>query len=167
MASARVFVVLVVLAAGLGLALGSQRAGLDLDSLPALSFPASVEDYPLHWHAHVRIVDGPDEVIIPADVGLYPDSPHSPVHTHDESGVLHVEAQSLNDLPPYTLALFFSVWNQPFNASCVVDVCTDAVRQLRFYVNGRERLDWLTYDLADGDEIEFELVPRPASDFGV
>jgi len=140
---------------------------LELDDLPSLSFPDLSEDYPVHWHAHVRILDGADELIIPADVGLYPDRPESPVHTHDDSGVLHVEAQSLDELPPHTLSFFFSVWGQPLTASCVADVCTDSARQLRFYVNGVERLDWLSYDLADGDEIEFDLVTRAASESGV
>ncbi len=160
----RLFVVLVVLAAGLGLLLASRPASLDLGDLPSLAFPQSVEDYPVHWHAHVLILDGNEEVSIPADVGLYPDRLHSPVHTHDDSGLLHVEAQSLEELPPHTLSFFFSVWGQPLTASCVVDICTDSSRQLRFFVNGKERLDWLMYDLADGDEIEFEFVPNRVID---
>ncbi|MBI5226207.1 hypothetical protein HY994_03120 [Candidatus Micrarchaeota archaeon] len=159
MASKRVFVVLVFLAAALGLILGSRPALLVLGELPELSFPDTVADYPVHWHARVRIVDGPDEIIIPANVGLPSDGPESPVHTHDESGVLHVEAHRLADLPPSTLAYFFSLWPQPLNASCVTDVCTDSTRQMRFFVNGAERLDWLTYDLADGDDIEFLFEP--------
>ncbi|MBI2445682.1 hypothetical protein HYV43_04805 [Candidatus Micrarchaeota archaeon] len=153
MSSKRLFFVSVLLAAALGVVLGG-GSSLRLVSLPDLAFD---HDYAVHWHAHLSIVDGSDELVVPADVGLYFDRPASAVHTHDDSGLLHVEAESVESLPPHTLAYFFSVWNQTFSSACVADVCTDSTRQLRFFVNGQERLDWRMYDLADGDEIEFVL----------
>ncbi len=154
MDSSRLLLFSVLLAAALGILLGGAPDGLDVRTLPQLPL---FSDGPVHWHAHLSIIDGDEEVIIPANVGLSSESPESPIHTHDESGILHVEAESLAALPQHTLAHFFSLWGQALNASCAADVCTTAYRQLDFYVNGVQRLDWLTYDISEGDDIEFVL----------
>ncbi len=59
-----------------------------------------------HIHPHLQIiVEGQNEVI-PANIGLSSDCEKS-VHTHDTSGIIHVEAQ---DNRQYTLGDFFTVW---------------------------------------------------------
>lgn len=154
METPRIFLLLIATAAALGILLGGAVPALTTDSLPRLPLYTGG---PVHWHAHLSVIDGEDELVVPADVGLLPNAPESPIHTHDETGWLHVEAASQNDLPPHTLAHFFTLWGQSLNASCATDLCTTAYRQLDFYVNGRQRLDWLTYDIQDGDDIEFVL----------
>jgi hypothetical protein len=62
-----------------------------------------------HQHATLQIVvDGALE-IIPTDIGVTA-SCQSALHTHDDTGTLHVEAQ---DVYPYSLGDFFRVWGKP------------------------------------------------------
>lgn len=62
----------------------------------------------IHWHPKLKIsVDGQGEVI-PANLGLNGDC-HLPLHTHDSTGVIHVEAQVARD---YTLGEFMEVWGK-------------------------------------------------------
>ncbi len=50
----------------------------------------------LHWHPVLKIlVDGEAEVI-PANAGLE-GSCHRPLHTHDSTGIIHIEAQVTRD----------------------------------------------------------------------
>ncbi len=59
----------------------------------------------MHWHPELKIiVDGEDEVI-PANVGL-DGSCHRPLHTHDATGVIHLEAQVVRD---YLLSEFLGL----------------------------------------------------------
>jgi hypothetical protein len=75
----------------------------------ATSVPCLAPNIPLTQHIHATLnitVDGAAEPI-PANIGLA--SCERALHTHDETGPLHVEAQ---DTRAYTLGDFFSVWNK-------------------------------------------------------
>ena len=62
----------------------------------------------LHWHPELKIlVDGEAEEI-PADLGLE-GSCRRPIHTHDTTGIIHVEAQVARD---YLLGEFFGLWDK-------------------------------------------------------
>ncbi len=62
-----------------------------------------------HQHATLQIVvDGVLEKVS-ADIGAS-ETCHFALHTHDDTGTLHVEAQ---DIYPYTLGDFFRVWQKP------------------------------------------------------
>lgn len=74
--------------------------------------PCSTPNLPLitHIHPHLTvIVDGEDQTI-PANIGL--GACEFPMHTHDTTGTIHVEAQVARD---YTLDEFLKVWGQPLN----------------------------------------------------
>ncbi len=50
---------------------------------------------------------------IPANIGLLPNC-NRPVHTHDDTGTIHVETdQDIN----YTIGDFFLIWGKTFNSS--------------------------------------------------
>jgi len=81
-----------------------------------------------HIHAHLAVyVDGRPK-LIPAGVGIGPPldfddtgfvvggSCFSWLHTHDESGVIHIESPVQRT---YTLGNFFDVWGQPLSATQV------------------------------------------------
>jgi hypothetical protein len=63
------------------------------------------EDY--HIHAHLSIIKDGQALAIPAHIGL--DGCAYELHTHDASGVIHVETSAYR---PVTLGQFFSVWGQ-------------------------------------------------------
>ncbi len=62
----------------------------------------------LHWHPELKIlVDGEQEAL-PADLGLEGSCPR-PIHTHDTTGIIHIEAQVVRD---YLLGEFFGLWGK-------------------------------------------------------
>jgi hypothetical protein len=75
--------------------------------LGALHLPAA-SDAAFHIHVRLRIFVGSRQVPVPAGIGIDPaGGPLASLHTHDASGIVHVEA----DRPfPFTLGQFFSVW---------------------------------------------------------
>jgi hypothetical protein len=104
---------------------------LQAAGLPPLS-PA--EATVVHIHQHLDLyVDG-HRVTVPAGVGIDPVAGYAPLHTHDDSGVIHVESPTVRT---YTLGEFFAVWGVRLTPSCLGGDCAGGGRQLRVFVNGR------------------------------
>jgi hypothetical protein len=98
--------------------------------LPPLS---PTEGTTLHTHQHLDLyVDG-RRVPVPAGIGIDPAVGFAPLHTHDSSGVIHVESPTVRT---YTLGQFFAVWGVRFTPSCLGGYCAGGGRRLRVYVNG-------------------------------
>jgi len=124
---------------------------------------------PIHWHAHLSLIFEDRLLAIPADIGIttglnieneVSGVEASPVHTHDETGFLHFEVDDYALRADHvTLGYFFQIWQRPFSDSCFLGFCTDSTHQLRFFVNGKERLDWRTYPVQDGDDLVLAWVP--------
>jgi len=66
----------------------------------------------MHIHPYLRILISGQNITIPADNGMS-SSCMEPIHTHDISGILHVEAPSTNT--QYTLGQFFQVWSATYH----------------------------------------------------
>lgn len=65
-----------------------------------------------HIHAHLSVyVDGTPRSI-PADVGIFDNSCIYWLHTHDDTGIVHIESP---DERVYTVGDFFAVWHQPLS----------------------------------------------------
>lgn len=92
-------------------------AGQPIDGLSCLT----QEGQALHIHAHVALFDHGRQIQIPRFVGFAAQPPQSGggcvywIHTHDGSGIIHVEAPELQ--PPgggsYALGMLFDIWGQP------------------------------------------------------
>jgi hypothetical protein len=92
-----------------------------------------VEGTAVHIHQHLDLyVDG-HKVVVPAGVGIDPAVGFAPLHTHDPSGVVHVESPTVRT---YTLGDFFAVWGVRFTPGCLGGSCTGGDRRLWVYVNG-------------------------------
>lgn len=107
------------------------------DNLPeliaALNLPYS--DPPqLHHHIHLDLYVNGRKVIVPAQIGLS-SQVEVPVHTHDPSGIIHIETVDINFKP--TLGLFFDVWGVTFTTNSIGGYTSDANNQLSVYVNGK------------------------------
>ncbi|HET7473331.1 MAG TPA: hypothetical protein VFJ71_09420 [Candidatus Limnocylindrales bacterium] len=121
-----------------------------------------------HVHAHLDVfVDG-TPVTVPAGIGIniadpavrtfdLPDGSKeyggielcndpciSPLHTHNNSGVLHTESATAT---PNTLGEFFVEWGVPLDLSCVSTYCSPTTK-IAIYVDG---------DLSTGDPRAIEL----------
>jgi hypothetical protein len=86
-----------------------RNAGRLEQRLTALGVPApGFEGTALHTHQHLDLfVDG-KRVVVPAGIGIDPAGRFiSPLHTHDTSGVIHVESPTVR---PFTLGELFGVW---------------------------------------------------------
>jgi hypothetical protein len=104
------------------------RARLDKLGLPALS----AEGTALHVHQHLDVfVDG-QRTLVPAYIGIQQRF-LSPIHTHDPSGIIHVESPTMRR---FTLGEVFGVWGVRFTPDCLGGYVAGGGKQLRVYVNG-------------------------------
>jgi hypothetical protein len=99
--------------------------------LPALA----QEGTALHIHQHLDLyVDG-RRVTVPANIGIEESQGFiSPLHTHDESGVIHVESP---DVQTFTLGQFFAVWGVRLTPRCLGGYCATGAKQLWVFVDGQ------------------------------
>jgi hypothetical protein len=95
----------------------------------------SLSETILHHHVQLDIfVDG-QQVVVPATIGYSPElQVFSPLHTHDDTGLVHVESADPNFQP--VLGQFMDVWGVYMTDTCLGDACGSGDRQLRVYVNG-------------------------------
>lgn len=99
-----------------------QRAGV-----PALRAEGSV----VHYHAHLDVFYDGEHVTVPADIGIdHRNSRISPMHTHFDTGVIHIEA---DEDEQFNLGQFLTLWGVAAEDGCVADKCGDAVA---VFVNG-------------------------------
>jgi hypothetical protein len=118
--------------------------------LAALRLPGQ-SDTVFHIHALLRIfVDG-RSVPIPAQIGLDPRGRFlAPLHTHDASGIVHIEA----DRPfPFTLGQFFTIWGVRFTDTRIGGYTDEGPRRLRVDVDGRPVADPVAHILQAHDRI--------------
>ncbi|MBI5466799.1 MAG: hypothetical protein HY975_01110 [Candidatus Kerfeldbacteria bacterium] len=87
-----------------------------------------------HIHSHLTILVDGTERPIPTDTGITNDCLH-PLHTHDGTGVIHVEAPVKRD---FTLGNFFTVWDEAYTLTQLLDVNLDSTKQLKLFADGQE-----------------------------
>jgi hypothetical protein len=104
-----------------------------------------------HIHTRLSIEHNGAKVTVPANIGMV-SAGYAMIciywlHTHDDSGTIHIEAPGGN----YTLADFFAVWGEPLSSTRVGPYSG----HVRAYVNGAP-FDGAPQDvpLRDGDQIK-------------
>lgn len=106
------------------------RARLRVIGLPALPREGTA----VHIHEHLDVFVHGRRVTVPAGIGIG----HgfiSPLHTHDASGVVHVESPGPR---AFTLGELFSVWGVRLTRRCLGGYCRHGADRLRVYADGRE-----------------------------
>jgi hypothetical protein len=114
--------------------------------------PAPQEYHVNHVHAHLDVFIDGKAILVPAGIGINIEDPEviyfadvrsyggievcdqpciSPLHTHDESGIIHTES---NDPEPHTLGQFFVEWGVELSETCVGEHC--APTQVAVYIGG-------------------------------
>jgi hypothetical protein len=89
--------------------------GQDVDGIPC----QTSEGVQLHVHSHLAIYVHGKLIQVPEAIGVQPIPPNSGclywIHTHDNSGVIHVESGSVQSPNggAYTLGNFFDIWGEP------------------------------------------------------
>jgi len=91
----------------------------------------ALEGTAYHIHAHLEIFGAGRQVTIPAGVGI-PSDCYYWLHTHDDSGIIHVEAP--NSVKP-TLGDFFDIWGRPLSRRRVADLSVTPGHAMHIYVD--------------------------------
>lgn len=90
----------------------------------------------LHIHEHLDVFVNGQPVTIPAGIGIdQANGILSPLHTHDSTGVIHVESPTQRD---FTLGQFFDVWGVQLTSQCLGTFCSSGSQQLTVYVDGTQ-----------------------------
>jgi hypothetical protein len=111
-----------------GSELAQRLAALDL---PALGFEGTA----LHIHEHLDVLVDGKRVVVPAGIGIDPAGRFiSPLHTHDTSGVIHVESPTVRQ---FTLGEFFGVWGVPLGSERLGGYTAGGRKAVRAFVDGR------------------------------
>jgi len=125
-------------------------------TLAAGLLPERKETLTHHVHAHLDVFVNGRRVVVPAGIGInikdpgvkvFRDTPDgskayggielcakpciSPLHTHDNTGILHTESASP---VPNRLGQFFTEWGVRLGRACVGGYCRPS--NIEFYVNG-------------------------------
>ena len=118
--------------------------------LNAMGLPGlSEEIFHIHSLLHVYVDRRP--VVVPANIGLDQSTgTFSPLHTHDTSGIVHIEADRTY---PFTIGQFFAVWGVRFANDRLGPYESRGSEQLQVYVNGERVSDPVDYVMHEHDNI--------------
>jgi Zinc-finger of C2H2 type len=92
----------------------------------------SMEQFAMHIHAHLDIIINGVYFLVPSQIGI-PSSCFYWLHTHDESGIIHIEAPMHRD---FTLGQFFDIWGKKLSNDQIFNYVANANNPLNVYVNG-------------------------------
>jgi hypothetical protein len=152
----------------------TRRAGLTPERREALKY---------HVHAHLDVYVNGRHIAVPSGIGIEIHDPGvknepapdgstvyggiqlcvkpciSPLHTHDDTGVLHTESPTPT---PNRLGQFFTEWGVRLSRSCVGGYCSPRAR-ISFVVDGKPFTgDPSSLELADRREIAIVIGRPPA-----
>ena len=101
--------------------------------LPMLSSEGNVE----HIHVHLDVLNDGQPVPVPANIGIdIARGAISPLHTHDDTGVVHIESPVKRQ---FSLGEFFSEWRVSLSANNIGGLRATGDKRVRVYVNGQPR----------------------------
>lgn len=104
-----------------------------------------------HIHAHLDVIVDGKSVTVPAGIGIKPNECLYWIHTHDKSGVIHIEAPQET---AFTLGQFIQVWDSTPGISPKFEEMINGDKNFRVFVNGFEYQDGFDkIPLAAHDEI--------------
>lgn len=106
----------------------------------------------LHWHPELSIFIKGEKQEIPANLGI--GAIHKPIHTHDATGVIHMEMQGVVAKEDTKLSNFFGIWGKEFTLEKIFDKTNGAGGIVKMTVNGKENTDFENYLMKDKDRIE-------------
>jgi hypothetical protein len=106
----------------------------------AAGLPYAEEMLSVHYHAHLDVVVDGKAFPVPAYLGFVATGTSvrglAPLHTHDASGVIHIE----NDVPAtFILGQVFTEWGVRFTSTCLGAYCTGGGKELAVFVGGKRQ----------------------------
>jgi|ERR671932_1668657 hypothetical protein len=129
---------IIVVAIGIGVALASSKF-LSSSSAAAQTIDGiqcnAAEQLVFHNHAHLDIFINGQPYTIPSQVGIVPGKCIYWLHTHDDSGIIHIESPVTRN---FTLGQFFDIWKKNFSNVQVFDNMANGTNTISVYVNGNK-----------------------------
>jgi hypothetical protein len=114
-----------------------QSAALAIDGIGC----NSMEQFAMHIHAHLDIIVNGVYFLVPSQIGI-PGNCFYWLHTHDESGIIHIEAPMHRD---FTLGQFFDIWNKKLSNDQIFNYVANANNPLNVYIDGTKVPDGTNY----------------------
>lgn len=120
-----------------------------------LPYPCGTGTQAQHVHPYLSIVINGQNVSVPADIGIIGGgSCLEAVHTHDASGIIHIEASDTST--SYTLGNFFQIWGATygsvtiggtphpiiFNSTDILGFKEDQNHKVTLLVDGQPSAEW-------------------------
>ncbi|MBI3858731.1 MAG: hypothetical protein HY296_00610 [Thaumarchaeota archaeon] len=137
-------------------------------------FPCGEEGSYMHIHPYLRIVVDGQDVTVPGNIGLCSGGSFEPMHTHDSSGIIHIETSTYQN---FTLGQFFSIWKATFhtanfngsehpvefNSTDILGLKADATHQIELLVDGQNSSAWENLVLDTLDYCSASTTTTPCS----
>ncbi|MGH9989380.1 MAG: hypothetical protein ACREAS_02995, partial [Nitrososphaera sp.] len=145
-------------------AFGQAIEGMDSNNLPAIDGIECdrVEHLTFHTHTQLNMTINNQSYSVPAGIGIIQDYCIYWLHTHDNSGLIHIESPIQRE---FSLGQFLRIWNK-FNSSDTVlqNITNNNVNgTLLVYINGTQmnnNTDYRDVALKDGSNISLIISPR-------
>ena len=124
---------------------------------------ARTEQFAFHIHTQLNITINNQSYPIPAGVGIIPNNCIYWLHTHDDSGVIHIESPIEKE---FTLGQFLHIWNKFNSSDALVQNLTDNsingsllafVDDVQIDTNST---DYRNLALIDGSKLSFIIFQR-------
>jgi hypothetical protein len=120
-----------------GLQTGPAPWNAGVDHLPDRLEPLGLhqlgaEGEVVHIHQHLDIFLNGKHVTVPGQIGIYDGQFLTELHTHDTTGVMHVESPKKRE---FSLGEFFGIWGVRLTSTCVGGYCKPKT-PWRMYLNG-------------------------------
>jgi hypothetical protein len=116
--------------------------------LTGLNFPDQ-SDIGFHIHAALFVYINGKQIQVPANIGIDPQGRFlAALHTHDTSGVVHMEATKPF---PFTLGEFIDVWGVDFSDNNLGAYHAGNGNVLQLWVNGKQVSDPVHYKMKSHD----------------
>jgi hypothetical protein len=97
------------------------------------------EQFLFHIHTHIDIFVNGRHVLIPSQIGIIPDKCIYWMHTHDGSGIIHIESPIKRE---FTLGQFLDLWKMKSNNPKVFDSIFSVKGNMPIvYINGSKVQD--------------------------
>src|SRR6188472_4597543 len=95
----------------------------------------TTEQLLFHIHAHLDVFVNGQLIYIPPQIGIIPDKCIYWMHTHDGTGIIHIESPVKRD---FTLGQFFDIWSKKLNNSSEFANIFGGKNIPEVYVNGQK-----------------------------
>ena len=113
----------------------------------------------MHIHPEVGITIDGQKQELPENIGVTA-ACMRPIHTHDATGVIHIESPVVRDL---TLGEFFRVWDRPFDHEHLLDKTVDANHRIVMKIDGEVSEEYERLVLKDHQRVSlsYERIAAP------